>query len=250
VQPETPLTSAPFFVGKIKFPNPARDEWAGINRGGDAWGIPRYYVLSHLAADRVVCELRGQGAQTFRQLADRAGAMLPVWPAQRYPSLLSDVGSFARYCDPARVHWAPLAGDVWNHGMVTDHRGNEERWLGLVFGSLMPTRLEHLNLVTRPGDVAQCCDGGAVNAMMTLRGLNLFAASARAIELAGLIPALPPALPPQSVVGPQVPAEDGSGKKPGRPPDSRKGRIVNYVRDVASKEQGLEDNSRRRVQEV
>ncbi len=161
------------------FRTPPATEWAGIDRGGDGWGIPRYYVLSQLAANRVVCELRGPGAETFRQLADRAGALLPEWPVQRYSALLSDVGSFARYCDPARFPWAPLAGDMWSHGMVTDHRGNEERWLGLVFGVLMATRREHLNLVTYPEDVAHCCDGGSVNAMMTLRGMNLFAASAR-----------------------------------------------------------------------
>ena len=81
--------------------------------------------------------------------------MLPEWPAQRCPALLSDVGSFSRYCDLLQFPWAIHAGEAWNQGMVTDHRGNVERWLGMVFGSLMATRLEHLNLVTRPEDVSK-----------------------------------------------------------------------------------------------
>ncbi len=170
------------------FRTPPATEWAGIERGGDGWGIPHFYVLSHLCANRVVCVLRGPGWETFQELANRAGALLPCWPAQPYPAVLNDVGAFARYCDTARFPWAGVACEVWNGGMVTDHRGNVERWLGLVFGLLMAHRLEHLTLVTRPEDVTHSVGGEPVNAMLTLRGMNLFAASALAIELAGLVP--------------------------------------------------------------
>src|SRR5262245_46623664 len=165
------------------FRTPPATEWAGIERGGDGWGVPKYYVLSHLDANRVVCALRGPGLETFQELANRAGALLPAWPAQPYPALLNDVGAFARYCDPEQFPWATLAGDLWNRGMVTEHRGNVERWLGLVFGVLMAHRLEHLNLATRPEGMTDAISLEPANAMLTLRGMDLFAASARAIEL-------------------------------------------------------------------
>lgn len=191
------------------FRTPPATEWAGISRESDGWGVPHYRVLSQLNADRVVCELRGPDADTFLQLADRAGALLPAWPAQRYPALLADVGAFARYCEPDRFPWAVHAGDGWNRAMVTDHRGNVERWLGLVFGQLMDRGLEHLNVLTRPNDATHFGGGGPVNAMLTLREMNLFAASARAIELAGLLPT--PAVGLKSAVGTGVPLTTNTG---------------------------------------
>jgi hypothetical protein len=176
-------------------------EWAGIPRGGGAQGVPRVYVLSQLDADRVVCVVQGPSAEAFHELANRAGALLPCWPSQPYPSVLNDVGAFARYCDPEQFPWTIHSGDVWNRGMVTDHRGNVERWLGLAFALLMRDRLEHFNLATRPENVALTAAGGPINAVLTLRGMNLFAACARAIEMAELIPkqTLPPDLSTGSV---------------------------------------------------
>jgi hypothetical protein len=69
------------------FHTPPAAEWAGVNRNGDGWGVPKYFVLSHLNADRVVCELFGSALDTFLELADHAGSLLPTWPAQAYPAL-------------------------------------------------------------------------------------------------------------------------------------------------------------------
>jgi hypothetical protein len=127
-----------------QFPDAPATEWAGTPRGGGARGIPRKYVLSHLDASSVVCVLQGPSAETFHELANRAGALLPSWPSRAYLAVLYDVGAFARYCDPVRFPWAIHAGNGRNRGMVTDHRGNVERWLGLAFALLMRDRLEHL----------------------------------------------------------------------------------------------------------
>jgi hypothetical protein len=189
-------------------------EWAGVPQGGGAQGIPRAYVLSHLHADRVVCVLQGPSAETFHELADRAGALLPCWPSSPYPALLNDVGAFARYCDPARFPWAIDAGDGWNRGMVTDHRGNVERWLGVAFAQLMRDRLEHFNFTTCPEDVALTAAGGPVNAVMTLREMNPFSACARAIEMAGLVPqqTLPADLSAQAALTTEAPPMASAGQ--------------------------------------
>lgn len=169
------------------FQTPPATEWAGIERGGDGWGVPKYFQLSHLNANRVVCEIRGPGSESFQEFANRAGALLPCWPDQQPSALLTDIGAFARRREPDKYPWAVVVGTAWTDGLVTDHRGNVERWLGFVFGLLMEHRPEQLDLLARPDEIT-FHGFRLVNTMLTLRGINLFAASAWAIERAGLIP--------------------------------------------------------------
>lgn len=189
------------------FQTPPATEWAGIVREANGWGLPKYFVLSQLNANRVVCELRGPGSESFQELANRAGALLPCWPDRQPPALLADVASLARRRDPDRYPWAAVAGNGWNSGVVTDHRGNVERWLGFVFGMLLERRLEHLDLMTRPDEIT-LRGFTPVNATLTLKETNLFAASAWAIETAGLIPA-----PPETVISANT-AATGAGHAP------------------------------------
>jgi predicted transcriptional regulator len=121
------------------------------------------------------------------------------------------VAAFAHYCDPDKFPWAGEAEEPLNLGMVTDHRGNVERWLGLVFGLLLTKRLDHLNLVTRPDDVNVVFRGRPINVMLTLRDVDLFTASALAIDLGGLSPLelpapLAPVLTPPGGPPPTQPA--------------------------------------------
>jgi hypothetical protein len=110
-------------VRVLRLADPSRTrpatEWAGVRLGRDGCGTPDYLVLSHLGTDRVVCEIRGPEAEAFRRLADRAGRLLPTWPARQYPAVLSDVGAFARFCDTTRYPWTCQSGYAWNRGMVT-----------------------------------------------------------------------------------------------------------------------------------
>jgi hypothetical protein len=198
------------------FRTPPATDWAGINRGGDGYGIPHIRVLSQLDADRVVCEVRGLGNETFLELADRAGALLPRWPTQQYPAVLSNVGAFVRFCDLDTYPWAVYSGDGWNRGMVTDHRGNVERWLGFMFAVLMAHRLEYFDLMTRPTEVPLATGLEPVNALLTLRGINPFAACARALELAELVPNRPRVQPQPTQIVPPQPLTDPEAKE--RPP--------------------------------
>lgn len=172
------------------FHTPPATAWAR-HPVGDLVLPPNYYVLSVRNGDRVVCAVRGGASGWFTDLANRAGALLPVWPAERYPALLGDAGAFARYAKDIPFPWVGILGDGWNLGMVTDHRGNVERWLGMMFGLLMTQKLEHLELEIAPGWEMP---GSATprNALIKLRGPNLFSASAKAIEIAGLRLLSPP----------------------------------------------------------
>ncbi|HEX4613705.1 MAG TPA: hypothetical protein VH092_36320, partial [Urbifossiella sp.] len=104
------------------FRTPPATEWAR-HPVGDRVLPPRYYDLSLRNCDRVVCAVRGGSSGLFSNLANRAGALLPSWPADRYPALLGDAGAFARYAREIPFPWIGILGDVWNYGMVTDHRG-------------------------------------------------------------------------------------------------------------------------------
>jgi hypothetical protein len=159
-------------------------EWAGL--GGAAEHIPpRLYLLAHQDAERVVCRIYGAAAEAFVAVANRAGALLPIWPAERYPAFLGDA-ELGIPCHPGGDSWT-AGGDTGGRGMVTDHRGNVERWLGMVFGRPMTDGSDHLDLVTYPTG-GPPGGGGPVNTRLTLRGLDLFAASARTIDLVGLVP--------------------------------------------------------------
>jgi hypothetical protein len=68
--------------------------------------------------------------------------------------------------------------------MVTDHRGNVERWVGFVLYVLKEFDPESVEIQTFPAG-AHACLGG--NAVLTLRGMNLYQASARAMELVGWV---------------------------------------------------------------
>ena len=173
------------------FRTPPATEWAR-HAVSDHVLPAKYYVLSVRNVDRVVCAVRGCSARLFADLANRAGALLPTWPVDRYPALLGDAGAFARYARGTPFTWIGILGDIWNYGMVTDHRGNVERWLGMMFGLLMTRKLEFLDLEIRRGWEMP---GSSTprNALIKLRGMNLFTASAKAIEIAG-----PMLLPPPS----------------------------------------------------
>lgn len=121
--------------------------------GGPPDGRPRWHVLSHRGAAREVCVFRGAGVAGFRELADRAGGLLPAWPADPYPGVFRD----GEGTPPG--------------GMVTDHRDNVGRWVGWVVDALRQGCPEEVVVRRDPDPV------------LTLRGLDPFQASARAIEV-------------------------------------------------------------------
>ncbi|MBN9521015.1 hypothetical protein J0H58_21270 [bacterium] len=213
------------------FRTPPATEWAH-HPVGDRVLPSRYYVLSVRDTDRVVCAVRGGSSVLFADLANRAGALLPSWPADRYPALLGDACAFARYARDLPFPWIGILGDVWNRGMVTDHRGNVERWLGVVFGILMARKLEFLELEIGPG-WERPGSTTPKNALVTLRGMNLFAASARAIEIAG-----PVLLPPPAPVATSHPA--ARTPRPRRWLDD----LLGVLADAAAGLRGFEETDR------
>lgn len=141
----------------------------GLPAGAAVAGYPlpgprTVYVLSARGAAKEFCVLAGPRVEAFVELADRAGALLPDWPAVPYPTLFG----------PADRATAAL------DGYVTDHRGNVERWIGFVFATLKERAPDGLEVRAVPA-----AGGGGIS-FLDLRGLDLFSASARAIELAGL----------------------------------------------------------------
>lgn len=165
------------------FHSPPATEWATFPPVDDGLGEPQYFVLSHLYSERVVCELRGGALEDFVALADRAGSLLPTWPASQYPDLLGDMPEFARRWERRLTDPALSIGVPDSSGLVTDHRGHAERWIGFVFGQLFAHRGEHLHLYTHPAEAAGRSAGDPVSAVVTLVRVNMFTASAHAIEL-------------------------------------------------------------------
>lgn len=138
---------------------------AGIAVAGCDLPAPRtVYVVSARGAAKEFCVLAGPHVRKFVELADRAGSLLPDWPAVPYPTLFSPAGSAAGTLD----------------GFVTDHRGNVERWVGFVFATLKECAPGSLATRTVPAG------RGTMLSFLELQDRDLFSASARAIELARL----------------------------------------------------------------
>jgi hypothetical protein len=189
-------------------------EWAEVQASGAHQDV---YFVSRRGEVKECCILRGAWVAPFRQLADRAGSLLPVWPAEPTPALLEDAywwrmrknryhelaAQTFYYCTedgsaphgrevPASIvasqYWGTTRPSPGSHPLVTDHRGNVERWLGFLFHILKEFQPDSVSIRTLPeGQFPPCGDW---NAVLTLCDMNLFQASARALELTSWL--LPP----------------------------------------------------------
>ncbi|MBY0456642.1 MAG: hypothetical protein K2V38_04840, partial [Gemmataceae bacterium] len=139
------------------FHTPPATRWADYRMGG---AIQRTFLLGHLRAVKEVCVLRGPSVTDFVTRADRVGALLPAWPDHRPASVLEDAAGWLRRVarrrelqseqlyfvteDKTPPHGQPVprtqvVEQYWTStrmsggGLVTDHRGNVERWLGFIF---------------------------------------------------------------------------------------------------------------------
>lgn len=141
-------------------------------------------VLARGDAATVLCEVSGPGASAFQTLAARAGDLLPRWPSTPYAAVLADPYALEQRLksgtDGGSTDQGSGCGWSDNCGMVTDHRTPIERWLGWVLETLARFLPEALRL-NRP------TEGGGEQTVV-LSGFNPFTASARAIELARLLP--------------------------------------------------------------
>jgi hypothetical protein len=193
------------------FRTPAAAQWAGYRAGGT---IQENLFLARSGDTKEVCVLRGPSVNDFTRRANQAGALLPAWPEQPAAALLEDapawLGRVARMRelqsqqfeivtpDGSPPHGEPiprsqLAQYYWESTrmlpgwgrMVTDHRGNVERWVGYVFHVFKEFEPELVEIRTFP--VGQHGDGHGWNAILTLPGMNFYQASARAMELAGWV---------------------------------------------------------------
>jgi hypothetical protein len=190
---------------------PASD-WAGVERpAGTRQDI---YFLSRKGAVKECCVLRGPGVAQFAEMADRAGKLLPEWPANPDPVLVENAqfwdsrvkrrqeilaqtwefvtddgsapnGKSIPTDQVAERVWSSMRPTTWMQGLVTDHRGNVERWLGFVFYTIKEFQPDSVEIRTIPEGPPRTSH--AWNAVLTLRDMNLFQASARAMELAGWI---------------------------------------------------------------
>jgi hypothetical protein len=186
---------------------PPATEWAGIQ----AQGAPQVRFLSRNNAVKECCILHGAYVDTFLKLADQAGALLPEWPSEPYPALLEDAEHWQRRLQrrnelagqsfwivsetgkPLHEEAVPsstLVDTFWwattpsslSHRLVTDHRGNVERWIGFLFHVLKEMQPDAVEIRIIPEEqIGRCLPW---NAILTLRDTNLFQASARALELA------------------------------------------------------------------
>jgi hypothetical protein len=183
-------------------------QWAGYQPGG---AIQHTLLLSHLRRVREVCVVRGPATEELIARADRAGSMLPVWPDLASAPLLDDASAWLqrvarrRELQTEQFYFAredgspdlesPIPPDqvAWQYWettrpspgwcrLVTDHRGNVERWLGFVLYTLKEGDPDSVEIGLHSGS-----DGEGRNAVLTLKNLNIFQASARAMELAGWV---------------------------------------------------------------
>lgn len=193
---------------------PPASEWANYHPPRPERDLDLF--LSRRSPSAEVAVLRGGFVNQFRDLADRAGGLLPNWPRTPYPPLVHDADLFRLYSerrtagDPLPVVTIPSDYS----GIVTDHRGNVERWIGFVVHTLKT--LDPEAVMIRPAETGVGCPRGDEREILTLK-MNLFTASARAIELVSAarqaIPVAaaaptPPAPPPPP---PDGPVEDGGG---------------------------------------
>jgi hypothetical protein len=224
------------------FRMPAASQWAEYLLGGVA---QLTYFLSRMGCVKEVCVIRGAVAGSFVGRADRAGALLPAWSAAPAAALLHDINNWLfrvnrtqelrtqRYYpfskdgnllsdqpfppeQLAQHFWESMRPSPGSSGLVTDHRGNVERWLGFVFYMLKEYEPGAIEICTIPNEEQGWCTGR--NAILTLREINLFQASARAMELAGWIQDRAPA------ASKAIPV-----KKSGRPRDPVKASVARYI---------------------
>jgi hypothetical protein len=192
------------------FRTPPAARWAGYREGGDA---QQTLVLSLRRGVREVCVLGGPSAGDFTRRADRAGALLPPWAEHRAAPLLQDTDQWLMRVNrrselaseqyySATEDGSPPGGEpipraavvrhYWESTRpsphwgetVTDHRGNVERWLGFVFYTLKEYAPESVEI--RRASEGRT-DYRGWNAILTLREMNIYQASARAMELAGWV---------------------------------------------------------------
>jgi hypothetical protein len=191
------------------FDTPPAVEWAGYRSSGSH---QKRLFLSRLNAFKECCVIRGGCVDDFYQRADQGGAMLPVWANAPDDPLLHDAQSWLirvkrrrELEDQQFVVGSPngsaphgvsiptqeVVQEYWESTrpwpgqscMVTDDRGNAERWLGFVFYMLKEYDPNAVEVQTFPA--GRPCFGHDCNTMVSLRELDIYQASARAIVLAG-----------------------------------------------------------------
>ena len=192
------------------FRTPPASRWADYREAGE---VQRTLVLSLRRCTREVCVLRGPSVGDFTRRADRAGALLPALAEHRAAPLLEDVDSWLMRVNRRRElaseqyyfateDGSPPAGEpvpraaivqhfwestrvstYWGE-TVTDHRGNVERWLGFVLAVLKECDPDAVEVRRVPEGRH---DYRGWNAILTLRAMNIYQASARAMELAGWV---------------------------------------------------------------
>jgi hypothetical protein len=215
------------------FRTPPAARWAGYQEGGDT---QQTLALSLRRGVREVCVLRGPSVGDFTRRADRAGALLPAWAEYRAAPLLEDADNWLTRVTRRRElaseqyyfatedgsppggvpvplstvirhYWESTRPSAHWGETVTDHRGNVERWLGFVFYVLKEYDPDSVE-VRRAS--AGRTDYRGWNAVLTLRGMNVYQASARAMELAGWVWA-------ESGEGGTAPTARNSGAAGGKP---------------------------------
>jgi hypothetical protein len=154
------------------FQTPPATEWASFQTGGC---VERFLWLSRLDDMQEICQVRGPATDWFCEVAARAGKALPEAIPDR--AILFE-----------HIIRSPTSGRFRAGGpRPVMNRGPVERWVGFVYATLQEH--DHPGLaVTWPGGQWSLSHGFA-----TVEP-NLFAASALAIDLAGLAGDAPLAL--------------------------------------------------------
>ncbi len=171
----------------------------------------RRYVLSRLRAEQVLSELAGPAAEWFAGLADRAGGLLPRWPTRAYSDLRRGMAGRLptrgagdwdvpregenEYEALVRTTRAVLYGEaglgtpqLGLPPLVTDQRGNTERWFGLLLDFILQGGSDWSRAQTERGS-----DGAVA---LSFPGEWLAVASTDMIDQLGLVPARPGSGPP------------------------------------------------------
>ena len=224
---------------------PAASIWAGLPQPGP-FGH-RHYLVSRLGDEAEYCVVRGLASDEFHQLADKAGSLFAEWPDRQYPGLLhqtrrwdQSVAERVRVAGGFQTFLANARGDDLVGGcpdwlffevgtgngsdrMVTDQRGNVERWLGILFTAIKLRRPELLQVKTFPKQEQESL--GPWNSVVTLKDTNLLEASVQVIDWLLDGPAhekKPRRGAPGEKNGTHTPAKKGGAEnKPGRPESKR-----------------------------
>lgn len=147
--------------------------------------------------------IQGTWYDTFVELANLAGAMVPSWPETPYPNLLADMGQWQQSLpgrreiagqprpwfdkirdgtDSSRQDfpaWVRLGLSSRLDRLVTDHRNHAERWVALVYTALKIRDPDSFRVQVLPESAGHGINPW--NCLVTLGELNLFEASARVI---------------------------------------------------------------------